>query len=108
MPEIDIDFNYEAMRQLVQVERDWVPHSAGTSLYLRPTMIAVDEALGVHAAHSYLYYIICSPSGAYYKAGLAPIRIRVEDKYVRAVRGGTGSAKTGGNYACSILAGAEA
>ena len=97
MPEIDIDFNYEAMRQLVQVERDWVPHSAGTSLYLRPTMIAVDEALGVHAAHSYLYYIICSPSGAYYKAGLAPIRIRVEDKYVRAVRGGTGSAKTGGN-----------
>ena len=108
MPEIDIDFNYEAMRQLVQVERDWVPHSAGTSLYLRPTMIAVDEALGVHAAHSYLYYIICAPSGAYYKAGLAPIRIRVEDKYVRAVRGGTGSAKTGGNYACSILAGAEA
>ena len=78
------------------------------SLYLRPTMIAVDEALGVHAAHSYLYYIICAPSGAYYKAGLAPIRIRVEDKYVRAVRGGTGSAKTGGNYACSILAGAEA
>lgn len=103
MPEIDIDFNYEAMRQLVQVERDWVPHSAGTSLYLRPTMIAVDEALGVHAAHSYLYYIICAPSGAYYKAGLAPIRIRVEDKYVRAVRGGTGSAKTGGNYAAPSL-----
>ena len=101
MPEIDIDFNYEAMRQ---VERDWVPHSAGTSLYLRPTMIAVDEALGVHAAHSYLYYIICSPSGAYYKAGLAPIRIRVEDKYVRAVRGGTGSAKTGGNYVASLAA----
>lgn len=108
MPEIDVDFNYEAMRRLVQVERDWVPHSEGTSLYLRPTMIAVDETLGVHAAKSYLYYIICSPSGAYYKAGLAPIRIRVEDKYVRAVRGGTGSAKTGGNYACSILAGAEA
>ena len=108
MPEIDIDFNYEAMRQLVQVERDWVPHSAGTSLYLRPTMIAVDEALGVHAAHSYLYYIICSPSGAYYKAGLAPIRIRVEDKYVRAVRGGTGSAKTGGNYAASLHSQADA
>ena len=108
MPEIDIDFNYEAMRQLVQVERDWVPHSAGTSLYLRPTMIAVDEALGVHAAHSYLYYIICAPSGAYYKAGLAPIRIRVEDKYVRAVRGGTGSAKTGGNYAASLHSQADA
>ena len=108
MPTIDIEDNYEAMRQLVQVERDWVPHSAGTSLYLRPTMIATDEALGVHASKSYLYYIICSPSGAYYKAGLAPIRIRVEDRYVRAVRGGTGFAKTGGNYACSILAGAEA
>lgn len=108
MPRVDVDFNYEAMRQLVNVERDWVPHSPGTSLYLRPTMIANDEALGVHAAKSYIYYVICAPSGAYYKAGLAPIRIRVEDKYVRAVRGGTGFAKTGGNYACSILAGAEA
>lgn len=108
MPTIDIEDNYEAMRQLVDVERDWIPHSAGTSLYLRPTMIATDAALGVHASHSYLYYIICSPSGAYYKAGLAPIRIRVEDKYVRAIRGGTGFAKTGGNYACSILAGAKA
>lgn len=108
MPRVDVDFNYEAMRQLVQVERDWVPHNPGTSLYLRPTMIANDEALGVHAAKHYIYYIICSPSGAYYKAGLAPIRIRVEDKYVRAIRGGTGFAKTGGNYACSILAGAEA
>lgn len=108
MPRIPVDFNYEAIRQLVSVERDWVPHAPGTSLYLRPTMIATDEALGVHASSNYLYYIICAPSGAYYKAGLAPIRIRVEDKYVRAVRGGTGSAKTGGNYACSILAGADA
>ena len=105
MPTIDVDFNVEAMRKLVEVEKDWVPHSAGTSLYLRPTMFANDEALGVHAAKNYIYFVICSPSGAYYKEGLKPIRIRVEDKYVRAVRGGTGFAKTGGNYACSILAG---
>jgi branched-chain amino acid aminotransferase len=71
-------------------------------------MIANDEALGVKAASNYLYYIICSPSGAYYKDGLKPINIKVEDKYVRAVRGGTGEAKTGGNYAASIKAGEEA
>ncbi len=108
MPTINVDFNVEAMRRLVEVEKEWVPYSEGTSLYLRPTMFANDEALGVHAAHNYVYFIICSPSGAYYKDGLKPIRIRVEDRYVRAVRGGTGFAKTGGNYACSILAGDEA
>jgi len=105
MPTIDPDFNYEALRTLVDVERDWVPHSVGTSLYLRPTMIANDEGLGVHAAKNYIYFIICSPSGAYYPQGLAPIKIYVEDEYVRAVKGGTGFAKTGGNYAASILAG---
>ena len=108
MPEIDVDFNVEAMRKLVEVEKNWVPHTEGTSLYLRPTMIANDEALGVHAAKRYIYYIICAPSGAYYPTGLAPIKIKVEDKYVRAVRGGMGFAKTGGNYACSIKAGADA
>ena len=108
MPEIDVDFNVEAMRKLVEVEKDWLPHNEGTSLYLRPTMIANDEALGVHAAKRYIYYIICAPSGAYYPTGLAPIKIKVEDKYVRAVRGGMGFAKTGGNYACSIKAGADA
>lgn len=108
MPEIDVDFNVEAMRKLVEVDKDWVPHTEGTSLYLRPTMIANDEALGVHAAKRYIYYIICAPSGAYYPTGLAPIKIKVEDKYVRAVRGGMGFAKTGGNYACSIKAGADA
>lgn len=108
MPEIDVDFNVEAMCKLVEVEKDWVPHTEGTSLYLRPTMIANDEALGVHAAKRYIYYIICAPSGAYYPTGLAPIKIKVEDKYVRAVRGGMGFAKTGGNYACSIKAGADA
>lgn len=108
MPAIDVDMNYEAMRQLVEFEKEWVPHQDGTSLYLRPTMIANDESLGVHASSNYIYYVICAPSGAYYKNGLAPINIHVEDKYVRAVRGGMGEAKTGGNYAGSIKAGDEA
>ncbi len=108
MPQIDPDFNYKAIATLVDVERDWVPHSEGTSLYIRPTMIANDEALGVHAAKNYIYYIICSPSGAYYPEGLAPVKIYVEDEYVRAVKGGTGFAKTGGNYASSIIAGEKA
>ncbi|MEG1560192.1 MAG: branched-chain amino acid aminotransferase [Clostridia bacterium] len=108
MPEIDENINFEAMRSLVAVEKDWIPKSEGTSLYLRPTMIANDESLGVHASKNYIYYIICAASGAYYKNGLAPIDIKVEDKYVRAVRGGMGEAKTGGNYAGSIKAGYEA
>ena len=108
MPDIDVDFNLEAMKELVKVEKEWIPHAAGTSLYLRPTMFANDEALGVHAAKRYIYFIICAPSGAYYPQGLAPVKIRVEDRYVRAVRGGTGFAKTGGNYAVSIKAGDEA
>lgn len=108
MPTIDIDMNYEAMKAIVDCERDWVPKNEGTSLYLRPTMIADGSALGVHPAHKYIYYIICAPSGAYYANGLAPIRIYVEDQYVRAVKGGTGFAKTGGNYAASLKAAAEA
>jgi len=108
MPVIDPDFNVEALHALVDVERDWVPHAEGTSLYLRPAMISTDVGLGVHAAHNYLYFIICAPSGAYYPQGLAPIKILVEDRYVRAVEGGTGEAKTGGNYAASLLAAEEA
>lgn len=108
MPAIDVDFNVKAMKALVDVERGWVPKSEGTSLYLRPTMIADGAELGVHPSKRYLYYIICSPSGAYYPRGLAPIRIFVEDKYVRAVKGGVGFAKTGGNYAASLLAAKEA
>ena len=108
MPEIDENFNLKAMEALVSIERDWIPTSEGTSLYLRPTMIANDEALGVHAAKNYIYYIIASPSGAYYKEGLAPVKIKIEENYIRAVRGGTGEAKTGGNYACSIKAGEDA
>ncbi len=104
MPEVDVEFNYEAIRTLVDIERDWVPKSPGTSLYLRPTMIADGAMLGVHPSHRYYYYVICSPSGAYYAKGLAPISIFVEDTYVRAVKGGTGEAKTGGNYAASLKA----
>jgi branched-chain amino acid aminotransferase len=104
MPSIDPNETVEAIRAIVDLERDWVPRSSGTSLYLRPTMIASDATLGVHPSHKYLFYVICSPSGAYYPRGLAPVRIYVEDHYVRAVKGGTGYAKTGGNYAASLKA----
>ena len=82
-----------------------MPHTPGTSLYIRPTIIATEPQLGVHASKSYLFYIILSPSGSYYAQGLEPVGIYVEDKYVRAVRGGVGFTKTGGNYAASIKAG---
>jgi len=108
MPTIDVEDNYKAIAALVDIERGWVPHSPGTSLYLRPTMIACGAELGVHPAHKYIYYVICSPSGAYYASGLEPIRIYVEDEYVRAVRGGTGYAKVGGNYAASLKAAEKA
>ena len=108
MPELDVAFQVKAMETLVDIERDWVPYRKGTSLYLRPTMIADGAGLGVRPASRYYYYIICSPSGAYYPKGMAPIRIHVEDKYVRAVQGGIGSAKTGGNYAASLKAAREA
>lgn len=108
MPTLDAEFQVKAMKMLVEVEQDWVPQREGTSLYLRPTMIANGSELGVHPAHKYLYYIICSPAGSYYKNGMAPVKIHIEDHYVRAVKGGTGYAKTGGNYAASLKAAAEA
>ena len=108
MPQLDEEFQVMAMKRLVDVERDWVPSRVGTSLYLRPTMIAYGAELGVHPAHRYLYYIICSPAGSYYQGGMTPIKIHIEDSYVRAVKGGTGEAKTGGNYAASLKAAYEA
>ncbi len=105
MPKLDEELCLEALKQLIQIEKDWVPSSEGTSLYIRPTMIATDPKLGVHASHTYLFYIILCPVGAYYADGLAPVGIYVEDSFVRAVRGGVGTAKAGGNYAASILAG---
>lgn len=108
MPDLDQELCLEGLLKLLEVEKDWVPHQPGTSLYIRPTLIATDVKLGVHAAHSYLFYIILSPVGAYYANGLAPNDIYVEDQYVRAVRGGIGFTKAGGNYAASLLAGEEA
>lgn len=108
MPEIDIEEAMAGLTALLRADADWVPSAPGTSLYIRPTMIATDVMLGVHASHTYRFYIICSPSGAYYAKGLAPVGIYVEPELVRAVRGGVGFTKTGGNYAASILAGAIA
>ena len=105
MPPPDAETFEEGLLKLLKMEEDWVPHNAGTSLYIRPTMIAMDAKLGVHSAGSYLFYIILSPVGVYHAGNLD---IYVEDQYVRAVRGGVGEAKTGANYAASILAGAEA
>ena len=98
----------EAVKALVRLEERWVPALAGTSLYIRPFIFATDASLGVHASHSYLFCIICCPVGAYYKEGLNPVKIYVEDEDVRAVRGGTGFTKCGGNYAASIRAGERA
>lgn len=104
MPPLDPEFQVKAMKMLIQLEEGWIPSSEGTSLYLRPMMIADGAELGVHPAKHFLYVIICSPSGAYYKNGMQPLRIHIEDHYVRAVKGGIGSAKTGGNYAASLKA----
>ncbi len=104
MPDIDVPATVEALRQLVDIERDWVPHSPGTTLYIRPTMIATDHALGVRPSNTYLFFIILSPVGAYYATGLKPVKMSVEQNYVRAVRGGTGFTKFAGNYAASLAA----
>ena len=108
MAQMPMELYMESLMALLSVDKEWTPHREGTSLYIRPTMIAIDAQLGVSAAKSYLYYVLLSPSGAYYASGLAPVSIYVEDQLVRAVRGGVGFAKTGGNYAASILAGARA
>jgi len=105
MPALDEETALEGLKQLIALDADWVPHRDGTSLYIRPTMISMDVGLGVHASKKYRFYIILSPVGAYYKEGLKPVSIYVEDEYVRAVRGGVGFTKCAGNYAASILAG---
>jgi len=102
IPQIDPDFWVKAVSALVELEKDWVPYEEGTSLYIRPFIIATDAFLGVHPSKTYKFIVILSPSGSYYAGGLEPVRIYIETQYVRAVRGGTGEAKTGGNYAASI------
>ena len=108
IPAIPEEDFVDAVKELVAVEEDWVPHSPGTSLYIRPFIIATDAALGVHASKTYIFCIICSPSGSYYAAGINPVKIYVENDDVRAVRGGTGYTKCGGNYAGSIRAAEKA
>ena len=93
----------DALKALVEVEKDWVPTEDGTSLYIRPFIIATDVQLGVHPSKSYKFMIILSPVGSYYPEGIKPVKIFVEREYVRAVKGGTGYAKVGGNYACSLI-----
>lgn len=108
IPPLDEGDALAAIEQLVRVEADWVPAKPGTSLYIRPFIIATTPSLGVHAAHNYIFCIICCPVGAYYAEGINPVRIYVENEDVRAVRGGTGYTKCGGNYAASIRAGERA
>ncbi len=108
IPPLDPEMALASIVALVGLDRDWVPRTVGTSLYVRPTVIANEAFLGVRPARSYIYYVILSPVGAYYPEGMAPVKIRVEEKYVRAVEGGLGAAKTGANYAASLMAGEEA
>ena len=108
LPPVPEELFLKGIEQLVSLERDWIPTAESTSLYIRPTLIAVEPVLGVKPSDHYYFYVILSPVGAYYAAGFKPINIMVEDYYVRAVPGGTGEAKTGGNYASSLKAGLEA
>ena len=104
IPQIPVEDFVQAVSAVVDVDRDWVPTEPGTSLYIRPFIIATDEFLGVAPSKTYLFMVILSPSGAYYESGLAPVGIWIEDENVRAARGGIGYAKTGGNYAASLIA----
>ena len=104
IPKIDEEFAVKAIKELVLIDQDWIPEGEGTSLYIRPFIFGTDNALGVHPSKTYKFMIILSPVGSYYKDGLAPVKIWVEDDYVRAVKGGMGFAKTAGNYAASLKA----
>ena len=104
IPAINEEHALMALKELVKLDRDWIPTAPGTSLYIRPFIIATEPYLGVSASKNYQFIIIMSPVGSYYKEGLNPVKILVEKQYVRAVVGGTGEAKTGGNYASSLKA----
>lgn len=108
IPPIPVDDFVQAVKALVAVDKDWVPAEEGTSLYIRPFTIATEAQLGVKASSAYQFCIIASPSGSYYPTGIDPVRIYVEDEYVRAAPGGTGAVKCGGNYAASLLSGEKA
>ncbi len=108
IPEINESLVLNGLNQLLKVEKDWVPKTPGTSLYIRPTLIATDPFLGVRASHTYRFFIILCPVGAYYAEGFNPVKIMVTRDHVRAVRGGIGEAKTPANYAASLNAGEKA
>jgi branched-chain amino acid aminotransferase len=107
MQQVDPEEHLDAIVQLVSLEHEWVPNQDGASLYIRPTLIATEPALGVHASHRYLHFVILSPVGPYFATGFNPVRVFISDEYVRAVRGGVGDAKTGGNYAASLYVSEE-
>ncbi len=104
IPEVPADVYMDALKTLVALDADWVPSAPDTSLYIRPFVFATDNHLGVHASHTYLFCIITCPVGSYYPEGLNPVHIAIESREVRAVRGGTGFTKCGGNYAASLHA----
>lgn len=108
LPKIDTEAFVDILDTLINVDRDWIPHTEGTSLYIRPFTYGNDPHLGVHAVNNATFAVILSPSGAYYAEGLDPVKIAIESEDVRAVRGGTGYAKCGGNYAASLRAGEKA
>ena len=108
IPQLDEGFCVEALKTLVSLDQDWIPEAEGTSLYVRPFIIATEPQLGVHPSRNYLFMIIMSPVGAYYPEGINPVNIYVERNYIRTVKGGIGFAKTPGNYAASLKAQEEA
>ena len=108
LPQLPEDFALQALLTFVRHEQEWTPHAAGTSLYLRPFLFGADPFLGVHSINKAMFVIIASPVGNYYKEGLNPVKIVLETEDVRAVRGGTGFAKCGGNYAAANRAGEKA
>lgn len=104
IPEIPVEDFINGVKTLVELDQAWIPTKEGTSLYVRPFVIATDPFLGVRPSNTYKFIIILSPVGAYYPEGLNPVKIWIEDEYVRAVRGGIGEAKAGGNYVASMAA----
>lgn len=103
IPEVDEELALEALKKLVEIDKGWIPNLDGTSLYIRPFIISTEPNLDVAPSSQYRFMIILSPVGAFYKEGMNPVKIAVEEEYVRAVRGGTGNAKTAGNYAGAML-----
>ncbi|EEP73873.1 branched-chain amino acid aminotransferase [Micromonospora sp. ATCC 39149] len=108
MPELPPELFVDSLRRLVEIDRDWIPEGDGSSLYLRPFMIASEVFLGVRPSNEYLYVVIASPAGSYFAGGAKPVKVWVSPEYTRAAPGGTGAAKCGGNYAASLAAQAEA